>query len=264
MMGRKIYTSIEGGLGSQIFGYMKFLHLEKLYDLELLCDISYFDKCLQSDRKKDRPELSQWDWSLDYYGIYKDKFKSNSNFLERKFLRKKYNLSIDEYAIHRKYNKYFPIASATTDHVKSIIGEDGLNFAVVHTRQGDYKNVASTIYGYNYNLNLVLDHIDIVPKRILFISDDKFTNSFKQVAIDALQDKDVLFFDDNIDQYTAHAIMRNATILFATNSTFSISAALLNEKKGICLVPRFFASPSDKLFENLNDQYSKISKLVAL
>jgi len=266
MFKKKIVT-IEGGLGSQILGYMKYLYFKELSKDLFFCDLTYFNKENQKNMAKNNPNLGVRKWGLNYYGIKQQEFPTynSKNLISKKIInkfKKELTAPLHYYAVRKKYNNKFPISDSTYQNIYTLIGDYKEKYAAVHTRAGDYLRVASLFYTAEQNLETLVSFREILPKKIIFLSDDKYTESFKKNVTKKLgNDRNYIYMDKDINQFYAHAIMRNANILFATNSTFSITSALLQENEGISFMPTKFAGPDNV---ELNNDFNKLSKLLAL
>ena len=71
----------EGGLGAQIVAASAYFYLKSL-GCKVLMDLSYFDYPFR-EAEIGKPEVTHWDWKLDYYGLD----KSNLDWINLNNLR---------------------------------------------------------------------------------------------------------------------------------------------------------------------------------
>ena len=78
-------VKIEGGLGAQIIGLSTYYFLKSI-GCKVLADVSYFDYPLRI-AEIGKPEVTHWDWQLNYYNIDLDSFDwINTNKLRQFFV----------------------------------------------------------------------------------------------------------------------------------------------------------------------------------
>ena len=72
----------EGGLGAQIVAASAYFFLKSI-GCKVLMDLSYFEHPFR-EAEIGKPQVTHWDWKLDYYGLS----KSNLNWINIDQLRK--------------------------------------------------------------------------------------------------------------------------------------------------------------------------------
>ena len=117
-------------------------------------------------------------------------------------------------------------------------------FLCMHVRRGDYVNVASHLIADGEFVRLVGKFAGLVD-HVVVLSDSPIEADFRN-AVSPLF-KEVLFLDD-IDAFAAHRIMRIASILICSNSTFSLTAAVLNSR-ALAIVPKQWYGSGDRQVE---------------
>jgi len=133
--------------------------------------------------------------------------------------------------------------SSTTIH--SIISTlQNEPFICIHMRRGDYLNVASHVVNDDDFINIACNFSHLLNK-IIVLSDSKIQTNITNYI--ELKYKNSHFLD-SIDAFSAHCIMRQASILICSNSQFSLSAALLN-KKALIVVPSQWFGGKDRVLE---------------
>jgi hypothetical protein len=239
----------EGGLGSQLISAMTYMVLTEKQPL--ICDFTYF-KC--QDHKAN-PDLSFWDWQLEAFGIKMDDFPQSHLSSNRRF-RGTRKISLSQGIINqikaRNLCDRFPL----TDQFKNLQAELEISndekFACIHIRQGDYLNVAARVISLQEVVNSVLNLEIIMPKRIFLISDSSLSENEIATVKMKLKKHDLkVLIGGNV--VATHGLMRNASLLVTSNSTFSFSAMLLAEKPQISITPNNFHGSNN---EKLNTMYT--------
>ena len=242
---------IDGGLGSQMIGWIKYQIAQEMYNnTKVELDLSYFLPTQPSDVIAG---LTKWEWELDHYGID----LNNLHPQAKPFLadisyekRAQFEFPIFQEMMSRSWKHLFPVSAATNELSQRIsLPKD---YGVIHLRRGDYLQVGSKIVQ-EASVNKLLEKINgLLPKALLIVSDSEITNQtlnrIKKVAN-----------VDNIekiiggDMHAVHGLMRQAKILIASNSTYSISAALTMTSSGTTVFPtNFYGSSMPNLNSNLN------------
>ena len=253
---------IDGGLGAQIMAYMHYLAVRES-GRKVLCDLTYFSRKIQQSKPKNGRSI--WPWGLDYYHIQMGDIPT-SRALNRlgplpRILNRLFDKSRPgEFCKKRKFNHHFPIAPKTTDEMANLLGGHVGHYAAIHVRGGDYHSVASRVYLPEERLRQVLLFRRVLPQTLCFVSDDPFSPFFKETAEVRLPDKTFHWLEGG-DQYTIHGIMRNASLLFAANSTFSCTAGLLQVTDGLTIMPGQFASDHHV---SLNNKFRELADFLVL
>lgn len=227
---------LEGGLGSQLLGMMTYLSLRE-EDPRWKCDVSYFF-----------PEVSEptvvgegvrRPWELDEYGYFLDSAEFTRSRLHA--FRRDYESGAPDVraALQRAcltdWTSKFRISSAARMQVNELrLTESGV-FAAIHVRRGDYLDVASRVIPLRDALSIARRIGGILPKDVVFLSDDPFSSHDKETASELLADRNCIFLDDP-NPHTSHGVMRLAQVLVTSNSTFSWTAALMMEQENAIAV----------------------------
>lgn len=80
---------------------------------------------------------------------------------------------------------------------------------------------------------------------MVFLSDSPIKKNFRDEVSRYFKSP---IFLDKIDPYLAHRVMRHARILVCSNSTFSLTAAMLNPKAFV-IIPKKWFSDKDRAIE---------------
>ncbi len=237
----KEIVRIDGGLGAQIIGYMQYLSAKK-DNPHCRCDISFFLK------PKAHPmfaaDVTFRNWHLGYYGVTIESLKKtdpakywfSSNLHDqgrqlRRFLK--------ETIWNINWQEVFPIANETKLELAELgLGVESI-YTVIHVRKGDFLKFSSWVI----NDDSLLSLLDIIKpfatKRIILVSDDMLDKVLQMNINKILSDREIEYLAGG-DELFIHAIMRNANVLITANSMFSLSAALLQKKGGIVILPKQF------------------------
>ena len=241
---------IEGGLGSQILGYLRYLEECRVADARAMrppiVDTSYFDV----NPEKWNRDVSLWSWQLDEFGITRNKLKASTSLFQRIMRMHPSARSLDWaqgkglVSLGKIYRNSFP---ASHDFAMRIlkalrIEPSDSEYCVVHLRRGDYLRVASLLLSEGeifHLLNLIQNQI---PEYTIFVSDSLISDELRDQFQNILDGKTkCVFLDDGAFQaIEIHNLMRYASLLIASNSTFSITAGVFNEVNGIVYAPLNF------------------------
>jgi hypothetical protein len=234
----------DGGLGSQLLSFMQYYFLSK-FNKSIKADVSFFN--LPAESKLFSNDTTYRKWKLNYYGIdHKSYFlKSNVNsvfnFLKLNTDDQMINfekfLSMDYKSI--EWCKILPISSCTLLEINKIIDYNNFEYGVIHIRRGDFLQFSSYVIDDN-KIEIFLNQLkNILPFKLLILSDDIFDENFKNKIVSILKNKEVLFITGG-DELLMHGLMRYSNVLITSNSMFSLSAALLQKKGGIAIIPAKF------------------------
>ena len=117
-------------------------------------------------------------------------------------------------------------------------------FLCIHMRRGDFVNVASHLIADNEFLGLARKFSGLI-RSVVVVSDSPIGSDFRGAVSSFF--KEVLFLDD-IGAFDAHRIMRSASILVCSNSTFSLTAAALNPD-ALVVVPKQWYGGKHRVME---------------
>ena len=249
----------EGGLGSQLFSFFQFDYLIN-NGKKVEINLEYFN----SNNKNEINHTERRAWALDKYGITLDLLKSQAKKVSKSNSKIPTNLlGVKNKNYFTKYldldlaNK-FPIDESWCNDflVKNSIGDD---FYAIHIRRGDFLAVASKLITDEEISKLSLKLFTKLPKLpILIFSDSnieiKWIKEFKSIGFDNIK----LIDRNTCSDSHVHDLLRSAKILVASNSFFSLSAALLSINDQLAFIPmEFYAGHRD---EPINELINKLSK----
>lgn len=232
---------LEGGLGSQLMGMLLF-EVRRLQDPATQCDVSYFFPEIFQPQLTDG--ATRWPWELHRYGI---------NLHDPRFVRHRwYRLRAayetrarddEPYAAslaEKHWSTLFPIVEAARQRVQDLGVDDADGYASVHIRRGDYLKVSARVLGLPEVLDFIRSLHALLPKRILFLSDDDFLSVEMDQVRTLLAGKECLFVNES-DQHVVHGMMRLSKVLITSNSSFSWSAGLMLERPdALAFAPEHF------------------------
>jgi hypothetical protein len=251
---RKPTIMIDGGLGSQMMGWIKYHVAQEMYNnTKVELDLSYF---LSTQSTEVIVGLTKWEWELDQYGIdLKNLHPHTKPFLADISYEKraKFEFPIFQKMMSRSWKHLFPI-SARTDELSQRINLPK-DYGVIHLRRGDYLQVGSKII-HEASVNKLLEKINgLLPRDLLIVSDSEISNqtlnTIKKVSNVNNIEKII-----GGDMHAVHGLMRQAKILIASNSTYSMSAALTMTSMGTTVFPtNFYGS----LMPNLNTNFNSLA-----
>lgn len=238
---------LEGGLGSQLLSMMVYLQRRE-NEAHVKADASYFKHGLEVPTD-DASGLTGWPWELHRYGFDLADFPPvrtgirvrvparDRVALEGHFLAE---------AARRDWSAIFPIQPTTYDDLQALGLNADSDFACIHVRRGDYLRVSSRVVELEESLGVALRLGSRLPERVVFLSDDEF-HSEEREAISKRLLGHVCAFHTGSDQHASHGLMRMASLLITSNSTFSWSAGILStQPRALVISPtRFFGVGHD-------------------
>ena len=204
---------------------------------------------------------TRWPWELNRYGVDLGDpgfIRSRRYFLRRGYLKQAHiDREFAERLIAPKWNQAFPVVGDAVICAQSLGLLDGGDFACVHVRRGDYLKVSSRVVSFEESLHFVARTSLLLPRRIIFLSDQAFSDNERLSAMTLLPRHDCIFYSHD-DQHVVHGIMRLSNVLITSNSTFSWTAALLaSDPANLAFSPQdFFGSG----MEALNAVFRRTSK----
>ena len=235
---------IEGGLGSQLLAMMIYVTRQEVAP-DVQADVSYFKSRLDKPLDDSRG-LTQWPWELDKYGYDLDLFPVVRHRFRRR-LSESDQAQVDQQFMsmvaQRDWNQVFPIVKSAAYELERLEIQPEQEFACIHVRRGDYLRVASQIVPFEKTLDVVYALRDLLPRSVVFVSDDPFTSTEVTSASELLNDKQCTFLAGS-DQHASHGLMRMASVLITSNSTFSWSAGILSIRPDVMIIsPQHFHGP---------------------
>jgi hypothetical protein len=245
---------IEGGMGSQILSFMQHQILLETNPKAKL-DARYFYTPAPKNTKV-------WDWELSEYGHPLPKLdvslRAKLRYLGRESTTRasKSNLTIWEEISKRRFQSLFPLHESTADLKKLFDISENQSFAAIHIRRGDYLTVSSKLIAVEEYLEMIERMSSNFDLRVLVFSDDPFSD-LDQARINSACRGQVSFIT-GLDQHGVHGLMRCAATLVTSNSTFSLTAALLSEHTNpTILAPTLFFSNQNRDVNLLIQQLSR-------
>lgn len=249
----------EGGLGSQLFSYFQFDYLCN-NDKEVEINLEYFNS-----NNNNKIEMTvRRAWALDKYGITLDLLKSQA----KKVSKSNSKIPTNLLAVKNKnyFTKYLDLDLASKFPIDTIWCDNflvenalGANFYAIHIRRGDFLEIASKLITDEEISKLSSKLFTKLPKLpILIFSDSdldiKWINDFQSIGFDNIK----LIDRDTCSDFQVHDLLRSAKILVASNSFFSLSAALLSINDQLAFIPmEFYVGHRD---EPINELINKLSK----
>lgn len=241
---KPIVVVFAGGMGTQILQAATYFALKKSGQ-SVWADLSYFDTQAQMAEEGLTGKATHWFWQLDQYGLRRDYFEpfSSKNLNKVRFLRD--GAEMMQRGLHAlsspEIQNYFqPVDKSSFD----LPSEAMKPFLCIHMRRGDYLNVASHLVSDTEFLTLGKKFEGLIDNAVL-LSDSPFTNEFKIKMNDLFRNVRYL---DQTDPYTSHWLMRQARILVCSNSTYSLTAAILNFS-ALVIMPKHWFGLNDQAIE---------------
>lgn len=223
-----------GGMGTQIIQAATYFELKRR-GRTVYADLSYFERPQKLATVGNAGELTHWGWQLDWYGLQASGFdrcpeglnKHNADLLGDGPRMTRIGLD----AMSRtEIKERFAIPQAELSRLPAFVHE---KYLCIHIRRGDYVNVASHLITDQEFLGLARKFAGLIDK-VVILSDSPIEQSFKS---EISKHFEKLEFLDNIDANASHCIMRLSKVLFCSNSSFSLTAAMLNSG-GLVIIPR--------------------------
>ena len=246
---------IEGGLGSQVFGFSKYKYAIEHYDQPVALDLTYFTS---PRRARNHPGLSFWPWALDVYGHsladLHDENQKLTSIKTRDISPMIKDTDVWEWL--KKNHKYFPIQSEQRDDALNKLDIRG-DFNAIHIRRGDYTRIGAQITEHDKYLGLIAKMNGLIANSTIVFSDDEIDERTRAKYISILGTKTYFLSGEYFSDHVSHDLMRSAKNIFTANSTFSISAAILNSTANFIFSPIVFTAEdvNSNSFLSLGDWY---------
>jgi hypothetical protein len=229
----------QGGLGSQIVAYAAYSYLQKTSEL-VYANLDYY-KNNTPNFAKPGEGVSFWKYDLDKYNINMSDLIENTNNEPVKLVDQEYekfDLFFEAQA-RLDFVNLFQISDERRDYAKSLLKESNIHnspFICIHIRRGDYLNVASHLVKDEEFIEII-DKFHKLADSIVILSDSKIDSKIKTLAEKKFKNVSLLG-DSRISHVDGHNIMRNADILITSNSTYSLTAGVMN--KNVVLIPKIW------------------------
>jgi len=239
-----VVVKFAGGMGTQILQASTLFCLG-MEGAQVYADISYFERPFQPAQEGDKGVATHWHWQLDHYGLHLDSFntkragsKDKARVISDGAEMMKLGITgLDLPTIREKF-------SCPTERPRLLesFGDEG--YISLHIRRGDYVNVASHLMREEEFLDIAKKFSGMVSNAVV-LSDSLIAQEVKR-SIQNFYPRSI--FLDKTDPVESHVIMRKSKILICSNSTFSLTAGLLNEN-GLVIVPRKWFGDQDSVIE---------------
>ena len=255
---KKNLVTFEGGMGSQILSFLELCYLQN-NNKKVELNLDYFNNI--SSGEDFRP------WSLDRYKITLESIlKIGSITNNKRRLPTNLMLKVDSNYFQKfstfDFKKYFQIDFI---EAKLFLNYNNVNsnFYAIHLRRGDYLQIASKIITDEEVLQLVLKLFITLPiAPVLLISDSPVSKTWSEELNKISYNHVVCIGPEDTKDFVCHDLMRLASVLIASNSTFSLTAALLAHVPQLSIVPmEFYAGYKEQSFNLLINKLSKFSIL---
>lgn len=241
---KPVIVVFAGGMGTQILQAATYLAL-KNNGRSVWADLSYFDTQARMAQEGEKGKATHWFWQLDQYGLSRDRFETaTSNHVRGARLlrdgpemmqRGLQALTMPE------IRQFFQPADAGSFDLAQVTSQP---FLCIHVRRGDYVNVASHLVSDSEFLEMGRKFSGLIDNAVL-LSDSPFTEEFK-TRMDQLFGS--VSYLDRLDPYASHWLMRQARILVCSNSTYSLTAAMLNPE-ALVVMPKHWFGENDRAIE---------------
>jgi len=233
-----------GGMGTQIISAAVYFSLKKS-GRPVFADVSYFEIPERLAVAGNAGQLTHWGWQLDPFGLTREAFETRQGLTKRNAEMlfdgpRKVGLSLE--AMSRPdVQSLFKIP----DGINDILPEEFHGrFLCMHVRRGDYVNVASHLIADGEFVRLARKFSGLTH-HLVVLSDSPIEADFRGALSPFFN---TVLFLDKIDAFAAHRIMRSASILICSNSTFSLTAAILNPGS-LAIVPKQWYGGGDRQVE---------------
>jgi len=229
----------QGGLGSQIVAYAAYSYLQKTSGL-VYANLDYY-KNNTPNFAKPGEGVSFWKYDLDKYNINMSDLTENTNSEPVKLIDQEYEKFDLFFEAHTTLDflKLFQISNERRDYANNLLKESNIHnspFICIHIRRGDYLNVASHLVKDEEFIEII-DKFHKLTDSIVILSDSKIDSKIKTIAQKKFNNV-LLLGDSGISHVDGHNIMRNADILITSNSTYSLTAGVMN--KNVVLIPKIW------------------------
>ncbi len=233
-----------GGMGAQIISAAIYYSLRDSGE-KVLADLSYF---VQTPRiaSPGRPgDCSFWPWQLDDFGISQQSFEnvlstngSNLHYIHDGELKLQLGIgALSQTSIQVR----FPVPPKLNYLLPVDFPKD---FLCLHIRRGDYLNVASHLVGDEQFAGIAKKFSKLL-QGLVVLSDSPISADFKATMVPFFTQ---VAWMEELDTLQSHCLMRQARVLVCSNSQFSLTAGLLNNK-GLVIFPRKWFGPGNEKIE---------------
>jgi hypothetical protein len=260
----KNFIVFDGGLGSQLLSYFQYVSLER-EGLNPKVNVEYFTQKKNSSKGTNFILRS---WALDRYGINLSKFSAPAGTPTSLNLKIPTNLLFENDSFYFQKFRELDLRSELPIDDKALKNflrrhRVSMDYYAIHLRRGDILTTASVIVPDSEVLILTKKLFKNIEKRPIFIFSDSKVNKtwiseLKKIGFRKI----ILCGPSSSSQFETHDLMRNAKILVASNSTFSLTAGLLARKDQLTIIPmRFYSGYRDEPVNKAINQLSNFSIL---
>lgn len=265
-LSRPIAIGFQGGLGAQIVSAAIYFYLFRR-GYSVYADFSYFNNEVYLAMAGDG-RCSQWEYRLEGYGFPMSSFRGINQLSSDEFIAINdgaLKVQLFQKAItDPEVREYFPVSIPR--QILESIDFFGLHsvkpnsYICMHIRRGDYMNSSVHHIVPENNFLVMAAKFSKLYSTIVITSDSKLSQEF----ITKINEKftNAVFLDGmKIDDLATHSIMRLASILFCSNSQFSMTAGFLND--GFAFIPtKFFENGQQQELEKvIYESYAEFSLL---
>lgn len=233
---RTTVVDVTGGLGNQILSVAALLHLRACGE-RVEADLRYFGSGREDEIVLDSG-LSIWPWDLERFGMRLTDFDDWRLPPVRRALAsritdgpRKLELAIAGLE-HAAIREAFDEPTIHDPWVQGFLVDDR-PFAAIHLRRGDYVRIGAQIIP--LEAIIVSGFLaETAVDRLVVVTDSPLGRGEAEML--ASIDMDVRIREGG-DPICTHTLLRRASVLFCSNSQFSLSAALLSVDRGARYIP---------------------------
>jgi hypothetical protein len=242
---RPVIVVFAGGMGTQIIQAAVYFSL-KSQGRVVFGDVTYFNRPQDIAIPGEKGALTHWGWQLEHYGLFPASFDCPPPSLSKRtaeILRDgERMISLGLNALRSSdIRARFTVPNNLQETFPELSTGD---FLCIHVRRGDYVNVASHLTSDKDLLAVALKFARLCDK-VVILSDSPIGVDY-QAALSPLFNQ--VYFYDNINAISSHHIMRSARALICSNSTFSLTAAILNSE-ALSVIPRTWYGAKQRQIE---------------
>jgi Glycosyl transferase family 11 len=233
-----------GGMGTQIIQAAVYFSLKKAGE-PVVADLSYFDTESRMAKPGTIGTATHWFWQLDQYGLKRESFDCLcSDQKEGRYVladgAEMMELGVEALQCPKIQQRFHLIETSFVD--PSFVPAQP--YLCIHVRRGDYLNVASHLIADEDFIQTARKFSSLVDN-VVILSDSPFEDGFRVHMEEMFKSVHLL---DKLDPYTSHWLMRQARILVCSNSTYSLTAALLNPA-ALVVMPKQWFGANDQAIE---------------
>jgi hypothetical protein len=233
-----VVVRFEGGMGTQIFQAATLMHLRDLGQIS--------------------GQLTHWHYQLDHFNLPMSSFPSLNPLGRDKRpthciskIYSEFELAQLGYSALRKssISAKFPLSQNVGKHIDVELLQSSV---CLHIRRGDYVNVASRLTSLE-EFYVAARALSGLSNCLVLFSDSPLEESTTKI-FKKFYEKIYIF--DEIPAEVSHDMMRLAKAIICSNSTFSLTAALLGRAQAVLLPKRWYegkAAPLNDAIGQLSD-----------